>query len=108
MAIQQRAIICKKGEPISPERAAILAKLNIVPFKIGIEPVAAYCDGKVYSGIKVDKTETLGTLKNMYGRALAFATSLTYITNQTLPFVLGKAAAHEKALQSLIKTGDNQ
>jgi len=108
LAIQARAIICKQGEPISPERAAILAKLNIVPFKIGIEPVAAYSDGKVYSGIKVDKEETLGTLKQMYGKALAFAVSLPFVTKESLSFILGKAASHENALKSLIKTGDNQ
>ena len=108
LAIQTRAIICKKNEPISPERAAILAKLNIIPFKIGIEPVAAYCDGKVYSGIKVNKEETLGTLKQMYAKSIAFAVSLPFVTKESLPFVLGKAASHEAALQSLIKTGDNQ
>jgi len=108
LAIQQRAIICKAGEPISSERAAILAKLNIIPFKIGIEPVAAYSDRKVYSGIKVDKEEALGTLKHMYGKALAFAASLAFVTKESLPFILGKAAAHENALKSLIKTGDNQ
>jgi large subunit ribosomal protein L10 len=108
LAIQARAIICKKGQPITPERAAVLAKLNIIPFKIGIEPVAAYMNGKVYSGIKVNKEETLGILKNMYAKSIAFAVSLPFVTKESLPFVLGKAASHEAALQSLIKTGDNQ
>ncbi|MEI7719345.1 MAG: 50S ribosomal protein L10 [archaeon] len=108
LAIQARALLCKKGEPISSERAAVLAKLNIIPFKIGIEPVAAYMNGKVYSGIKVNKEETLGTLKKMYAKAIAFAVSLPFVTKESLPFILGKAASHEAALKSLIKTGDNQ
>jgi large subunit ribosomal protein L10 len=108
LAIQARAILCKKGEPISSERAAILSKLNIVPFKIGIEPIAAFSDGKVYSGIKVDKDEALATLKQMYAKAIAFAVSLPFVTKEALPFILGKAASHENALKSLIKTGDNQ
>jgi large subunit ribosomal protein L10 len=108
LAIQQRAIICKQGEPISPERAAILSKLNIIPFKIGIEPVAAYSSGKVYSGIKVNKEEALGILRSMYAKSIAFAVSLPFVTKESLSFILGKAASHEAALQSLIKTGDNQ
>lgn len=108
LAIQKRAIICKKGEPISPERAAILAKLNIVPFKIGIEPIAAYSNGKVYANIKVNKEETLKILGEMYGKSVAFAVTLPFITVESLPFVLAKATSHEIALKSLIKTGDNQ
>ena len=108
LAIQNRAIICKKGEKISTERAAILSKLNIVPFKVGIEPIAAYSGGKVYSGIKVNKEEVLGIFKNMYAKAIAFAVSIPFISKESLPFILGKAASHEAALRSLIKTGDNQ
>lgn len=112
LAIQARAIICKKNEPISSERAAILAKLNIIPFKIGIEPIAAYCDGKVYSGIRVDKEENLHILKDMYAKAIAFAVSLPFVTKESLSFILGKAAAHENAIAGLIqtpiKTGETQ
>jgi large subunit ribosomal protein L10 len=104
LAIQTRAIICKKNEPISSERAAILSKLNIIPFKIGIEPVAAYSDGKIYANIKINKEEFMKDFKNMYGRAFAFAVNLPFVTKETLPFVLGKAASHEKAIAGLIKT----
>ncbi|VVB80647.1 50S ribosomal protein L10 [uncultured archaeon] len=108
LAIQARAIVCKKGEPITPERAAILAKLNIIPFKIGIEPVAAFSNGKVYTGIKINKEEFMKDFLSMYSKALAFAVNMPFVTKETLPFVLGKAASHENALKSLIKTGDNQ
>lgn len=108
LAIQQRAIICKKGEPINSARASILAKLNIVPFKNGIEPIAAYSDGKIYDNIKIDKEEFLKDLVSKYSRAFAFAVNIPYFSKETLPFVLGKAASHENALLSLIKTGDDK
>lgn len=104
LAIQAKALLCKKGEPISPEKASVLAKLNIIPFKIGIEPIAAYMEGKVYSGIKVDKEETTTALKQMYGKAIAFAVSLPFVTKESLLFILGRAASHEIALAGLIKT----
>ncbi len=103
LAIQARAILCKKGEPISPERAAILAKLNIIPFKIGIEPIAAYSNGKVYANIKINREEFLKDLMNQYARSFAFAVNLSFPTKETLPLILGKAAAHEKAIAMLIK-----
>jgi large subunit ribosomal protein L10 len=108
LAIQTRAIVCKKGEPISPERAAILSKLNIIPFKNGIEPIAAYSDGKVYANIKINKEEFMKDFLSKYARAFAFAVNVPWLNAQTMPFILGKAASHEAALKSLIKTGDNQ
>jgi large subunit ribosomal protein L10 len=103
LAIQTRTVLCKKGEPISSERAAILAKLNIIPFRIGIEPVAAYSNGKVYANIKINREEFLKDLKNQYARSFAFAVNLAFPTKETLSLILGKAAAHEKAIAMLIK-----
>ncbi|GAF98927.1 unnamed protein product, partial [marine sediment metagenome] len=49
--IMQDTVLVKAGEAISSEKASVMAKLDIIPFKIGIEPVASY-DGdekKVYA-----------------------------------------------------------
>jgi large subunit ribosomal protein L10 len=101
IAIVKEKVLCKKGETISPEKASILAKLNIVPFKIGLEAVAAYMNGKVYADIKIDRVKILKNLEEQFSRSLAFAVELNYPTNQTLDFILGKAGLHEKALASL-------
>lgn len=97
------AVLCKKGEKITPEKVSVLAKLDITPFKIGLEPVAAYMNGKVYVDIKVDKEATLEEIKELFGKAIAFAVSVDYTTPDTLTYILGKAGAHEKAIESLIK-----
>lgn len=102
IAIAKDATLCKKGEVISAEKAAILAKLDITPFEIGLEPVAAYMEGKVYAGIKINKEEFLEDMLEKYSRSLAFTVSLNYPTAETLPFILGKAGMHEKALSALI------
>jgi large subunit ribosomal protein L10 len=59
IAIQENKVLVKKGEKVKPEVSAILAKLNIAPFRIGLEPLAAFSEGKVYVGIKVDKEEEI-------------------------------------------------
>lgn len=104
IAIQQSHVLVKKGEAINDAKVGILSKLNITPFKVGLEPVAAFLEGKVYSGIKIDKPATLADLKNDYARALGFAVSIAYPTSQTLPLIIGKAGLHEKAIDALIKT----
>lgn len=41
--------LIKKGEKVLPGQAALLAKLSINPFTYGLEPVAVYDQGSVYS-----------------------------------------------------------
>jgi large subunit ribosomal protein L10 len=105
IAIMKDKVIVKAGEVIAADKAAIMAKLNIVPFKIGLEPVAAFCNGKVYADIKIDKEAFLATFSEMYGRATPFAVSLAYVSSETLPFILGKAAAQETVLRRIV-TGE--
>lgn len=107
IAIQENKVLVKKGETVKPEISAILAKLNITPFKMGLEPLAAFSDGKIYVGIKVDKEEMINELKITGGKAIAFAVTLNYPAKETLSFVLGKAQAHENALSALIKSDSN-
>lgn len=108
IAIAKDTLFIKVGEKISAQKVAILAKLDITPFEIGLEPVAAFSDGKVYVGIRIDKKGTLTDLLEKYSRSLAFAVSLNFVGKETLPFILGKAASHEKALSGLIKSEGTQ
>jgi large subunit ribosomal protein L10 len=103
IAIAKDTLFVKKGEAISAEKVSILAKLDITPFEIGLEPIAAFSQGKVYVGIKIDKKGTLEDLLEKYSRSLAFAVSVDFLNKETMPFILGKAASHENALKGLIK-----
>jgi large subunit ribosomal protein L10 len=104
IAIQEGKVLIKSGEVITEQKAGILSKLNITPFKMGLEPVAAFLDGKVYGSIKINKEETLTGLKDAFARGIAFGVSIAYVHADTLPFILGKAASHENALAKLIQT----
>lgn len=105
IAIMKDKVLVKIGSEISPDIASILAKLNIVPFKIGLEPVAAFTGGQVYADIKIDKEKFLDDLAEMYGRSLPFAVSIAYVTTETLTLILGKAAAHEGVVRRIV-TGE--
>ena len=105
IAIMKDKVLVKAGDTISSGIASILAKLNIVPFKIGLEPVAAFSEGHVYTNIKVDKEAFMKDMMAFYGRALPFAVSLNYVSGESLPFLLGKAASHETVVRRII-TGE--
>ena len=104
ISIRESKIIVKKGETISDKAASIMMKLGIKPISVGLEPLAAYSrkDNVVYKGIKVDRSETLARLKEIYLRALGFAVSVSYACKETISYLIFKAYRHEIALQRFL------
>ena len=49
IVIKKDSVVVKKGEVISKERAALLQKLDIRPIEVGLNLVAAFSSGIVYS-----------------------------------------------------------
>ena len=105
IAIMQDKVLVKEGKTISENVASILAKLDILPFEVGITPIAAYMEGVVYSDIKIDKEKTIKDILEKYSRVLPFAVDIGYVNSETLDFLLGKAVAHEKVITRTV-TGE--
>ena len=104
IAVMQDKVIVKEGKEISENVASIMAKLDIVPFEVGVEPVAAF-DGdvkKVYVDIVIDKDGMLEKLEYDFGRGLTFAVELGIVNSETLDSILGKASAEEGILGRVI------
>jgi large subunit ribosomal protein L10 len=103
IAIKKTKVLVKAGQAISEEAASIMAKLEIVPFKIGLEPIAI-CEtntGKIYLNVKINKEETIVQLKTSTGKALGFAQKIVYCCKETIGYLLAKANANASALQKL-------
>jgi large subunit ribosomal protein L10 len=107
--IREKKVVVKKGEKVSDAAASILAKFDIKPFYVGLEPLIGYDkkQDKLYENIKVDKVKNLEEFKKMAGRAIAFAVSLSYACKDTIKYLLGRALSHEKALDKFIKPTEN-
>lgn len=101
IAILKDKVIVKEGGEISEKHASIMAKLNIIPFEVGVEPIAAYMDGKVYFDIKIDRIGALAELVGACGRGLALAVELGIVNSESLDFILNKAGVHEIVLNNL-------
>lgn len=101
LSIKQAKIIAKKGEPISKGAVEVMNKLGIFPFKSGFVPVAAFDlhAKQLYSEISINPEETLESLKDSFGRALALAVSIGYANSETISLLIAKAASHEAALE---------
>lgn len=104
ISILKDKIIVKQGSVITDPIASIMAKLGIIPFEVGIDPVAAFDgdDKKVYANIKIDKEAFLETLLYDYGRALPFAVEIAYPTSETIDFLINKANAQERMITRII------
>ena len=110
ISIKEPKIIVKKGEKISTNAANIMSKLDIKPFSVGFIPLVAFDikEGKLYSGINVNKEEAVNEIKNLFNKALAFAVEIDYFSKDTIKFLLGKAGIYEIALEKLLnkETGE--
>ncbi|MBU3912850.1 MAG: 50S ribosomal protein L10 [Nanoarchaeota archaeon] len=106
ISIKEKKIIVRTGNAINDAAAGLMSKLDIKPFSVSFEPIAAYdaTEHRVYTGIKIDKEESLEELKEAFSRALAFAVKMAYPCSQTISYLLGKAASHEKAILAKINT----
>lgn len=104
ISITEKKIIVKVGQPVNEAAASIMSKLGIKPFSIGFTPLSAYDnqEKKVYNNIQVDKGKVLDDLKAAFGRAIAFAVKMVYPCQDTIGYLLGKAAMHEKAISKLL------
>lgn len=103
ITIKTEKIILKAGDPVNDAAASIMAKLDIKPFKVGFEPLAAYDtkESKFYANVKIDKEGTLEALKESYSKTLALSVSIAYSTKDNIGYLLSKALTHYTALEKL-------
>ena len=104
--IREKKVVVKKGEKVNEAAASILAKLDVKPFYVGLEPLIGYdkTEDKIYENIKIDRAKTLEEIKMLAGKAIAFAVAKAYACKDTIKYLLGKGLSHEKALEKFIKT----
>jgi len=108
IAIMQDNVIAKEGGEISEAVASIMAKLDIIPFEVGVVPVAAFDNDvkKVYVDIKIDKDLALGELKGSYSRGLAFAIEVGIMNSETIDFILNKAGVEGNVVDGIVGNGN--
>ncbi len=105
--IKADKVLTKAGAVISQPAADIMSKLGMRPFSIGFIPLAAFDlhEKKFYSEISIDVDGAINDLKVAFGKALPFAVSLGYATEDTIGLLLARANAHASKINRIM-TGE--
>lgn len=106
IAIKKAKIVVKEGQAINAGVSAILQKLDIKPFTIGLSPVCLFDvkTGKIYSDIHIDSEETAKTLATYAGKALGFAQKISYYCKETIGYFLAKGNMEANAINNKINS----
>lgn len=110
ITIKEPKEIVKPGQLINEKVAAILQKLNIKPFKIGLEPIVAYDSKskKMYTEIKVNQDQTIKNLQQGLFQSILFAINIGYYCKETIEKLLAKANLNAKIIESKINNQNKQ
>ncbi|MBI3026922.1 50S ribosomal protein L10 [Candidatus Woesearchaeota archaeon] len=100
VAIKEDTVVVKAGEKIKPKVAEILTRLGIQPMEVGLELVAVYERGLIYTKdvLSIDETEYKNRLSNASRWAFNLAVNSAYPTKETISVLIGKANNDAKNL----------
>ncbi|NOZ82189.1 MAG: 50S ribosomal protein P1 [Candidatus Micrarchaeota archaeon] len=105
IAVLKDFVVCKKGETITEDIAAALNLLGIKPIEIGLEILAAFENGLLYTKdvLSIEPEKFVEELIDAKSKALSLAVEISYFTPETIEHLLIKAFQHMKTLG--IETG---
>ncbi|WP_457752605.1 50S ribosomal protein L10 [Thermococcus sp.] len=100
VTIQKDTVVLKAGEIITPQLANILNKLGIEPLEVGLNLLAAYEDGIIYTPevLAIDEEEYINMLQQAYMHAFNLSVNIAYPTAQTIKAIIQKAFLNAKSV----------
>lgn len=100
VAIKEDTVVVKSGEKIKQKVAEILTRLGVQPMEVGLDLVAVYENGLIYTRdvLSVDEAEYKNRLTNASRWAFNLANYVSYPTKETIRLLIGKAHNDAKAI----------
>ncbi len=100
IAIQEDTVVVKEGEEIKANVAGMLTRLDIKPMEIGLDLVAVYEDGTIYTRdvLDIDEDKFLAQLQDAHRWSFNLAIEAGYFTKDTIELLVPKAFNEAKAL----------
>ncbi len=98
--ITDDSVVAKKGAAITKPVAGALAKLDIKPIKVGLNLVAAFEKGEIFTPVvlDIDSDAVFADLIRAQRESFHLALGLAYPTKDTLPVLIGKAVREAKTV----------
>ncbi|MCK5037565.1 MAG: 50S ribosomal protein L10 [Thermoplasmata archaeon] len=93
VVIKKTKLLVKEGDPIPPEVAMMLTKLDIFPLTVGMDMGAVYEAGTVFKKdvLAIDEEAFMGNMNYVISSSFNLATFISYTTPLTIRPLLSKA-----------------
>ncbi|EHP86589.1 ribosomal protein L10 [Methanotorris formicicus Mc-S-70] len=100
IAIKEDKVVVKAGEVVSHKLATVLSALGIKPIKVGLNLLAAYEDGIIYTPdvLKIDEEEFISKIQNAYMHAVNISVNAAIPTKDTIELLIQKAFLNARAV----------
>ena len=100
ISVMADKVVTKAGEPVTVPVAATLSKLNIKPFKVGLNMVAALEGGHVFMAevLDIDTDRVFAQFVSAHGKAFNLAFNAAIVNSSTADILLAKAFSNAKAV----------
>lgn len=110
LTITQDTVIAKEGDVVSDKLASMLMRLDVKPMEIGLDVVAIYEQGTIFTKkvLDIDEEQFLADLEQAGRWAFNLAVEAAYPTTDTISVFISKAYTETKALalEAHIPTSD--
>ena len=100
IAVIDDKVVAKEGDVISEKLAGLLSRFGIEPMEIGLNLVAVYEDGTIYTKdvLSIDEEAFMNNLLNAHRWAFNLAVEAGYYTKDTVEAMIPKAFNEAKAV----------
>src|SRR3989339_411395 len=100
VTIKEDTVVVRAGEKIKPKVAEILTRLGVQPMEVGLDLVAVFENGLIYTRdvLSVDENDYKNRLMNASRWAFNLASYASYPTKETIRLLIGNAYNDAKAL----------
>jgi large subunit ribosomal protein L10 len=100
VAVAADTVVVKEGQIITDKVASLLLRFGIEPMEIGLNVVAIYEDGTIYTRdiLSIDEEAFLKSLADAHRWAMNLAVEAGYFTKETVEVMISKAFNEAKAV----------
>jgi len=100
IAIKEDTVVVREGEVVPHKVAVVLSTLGIKPVKVGIDLLAAYEDGVIYTPdvLKIDEEKIIQDLQKAYTNAFTLSVEAVIPTPETIEVILQRAFNNARTL----------
>jgi len=100
VVVKADSLVAKEGDLVSPKLAGVLSRLGVTPMEIGLNLVAAYENGQVFTSkvLDIDEDKYLSDIEQASKWAFNLAMNAEVLTRETSHLLIQKAHLDARAI----------